>query len=707
MRRKLIPGINYKYLLLPAVIFLAELFVFNYRHWVSLENREIPLEAFGGTVSLGSGYRQTGERTYLVTGDGLDIILEGIDQELKTACIKIQVSGSKNEDRPVVIRQSVTDESHRLYYDLPKRELWAEEERSAYMIYHLYGKCGNLKIVPKLPVGAEISFSLSLNPVIPLFLSWERMLALFFLSALVCLLRPSSRLHRMTYLNGKGKKRICLLLSYFVIHGVLFLWLTGINPYFRQETGENQEQYQKLAESLAAGKFFIMEEPAEALKTMENPYDYAYRNQLMEERGEWYLWDSAYFEGKYYVYFGVIPAVLFYLPCYLLTGRHLPNHTVIFFLSLCFLLGVLGVVHELIRKWFPKISLASWFLVTELLLLGSNIIYMTKRPDLYTVPILSGLSLGMLGLWCFLRGIRERGFSCGYIALGSLLTAGIAGCRPQLFVFVFPALLLLKEHALSNCTDRNFSAGERSVFKMLVSFIVPMLLVAAALMYYNYSRFGSVFDFGANYNLTFNDMRRRGFHFGRLPLGMLAYLFQPVKLIQQFPFTEAVYFDSQYMGETIQEATYGGIFRTNFFTWLSLLPIVFHGRFKKYHQTICKITAVTFVAAMAVIVIDTNMSGILMRYFSDFSIFLMLSASLSALTLLDHFGRVGSGPAGPEQINSYTQLFRQGMIWGLLLCLLGVLFYQGMIFFLDTGEALRDLRPDLYSHMKYLTAFWL
>lgn len=711
-----------KFIFQLTTVLAAELFVFNYRHWESLGNREIPVEvlegealevgealddgeALDGTVSLGSGYQLKGDHTYQVIDSDLAIILEGIGEELKTSCIKIRIlnsqdsarkKSSKIQERPVVIHQAVTDESHALYYELPVRELWAEEERSSYMTYHLYGKCGNLKITPELPQGVQVSISISLNPTIPLFFSWERILTLLFFSGLILLLKPSSGLHRLTYLGmGEEKKGYpgrLLLLSFFAIHGLLFFCLSSLNPYFQQEVGENQKQYQKLAQSLKAGSFSIMEEVPETLKSMENPYDYARRNQLMEENGEWYQWDYAYYEGKYYVYFGVVPVMLFYLPFYLITGKHLSNHIVIFLLSLFFLAGVLGVVHELIRKWFPKISLACWFLITELILTGSNIIYMTKRPDLYTVPILAGLSFGLLGLWCILRSVREPGFSWGYVALGSLLTAGIAGCRPQLFVFILPVMGLLGEHALYY--SQNGSLKRDGFLKLFLSFAIPMVLAAAFLMYYNYRRFGSVFDFGANYNLTFNDMRRRGFELDRIPLGMFAYLLQPVKVIQQFPFVEAVYFNSQYMGVTIQEATYGGLLRTNFFAWFSLLPILISRQLRKYNKAAWKMAVLLLVGAVAVIVVDTNMSGILMRYFSDFSIFFMLAAAVSAMALLEHSGQMAN-------------FSRRGMIWMLLFCLMGELFYQGAIFFLDTGEALRDLRPDLYSHMKYLAAFWL
>lgn len=711
-----------KILFLFVCVLLAELFVCNYRHFESLGNRERTRKLSPSDIELEEGYFPAGDDVYLIVGDAPGIEIKGINEELSTACIDIRIIGSKEEmAKPVTIRQWVTDESHKLYYGLPDREIWQNETRSSYITYHLYGKCTDLRIVPEVLKGQQISLSITLNPVIPLYFSWERAAFLFFLSCLVYALRPSSFLNRTAYIRLKPAHRKILLALFFIMHLFLFRYLTGLNPYFQREEQVNQRQYQELAESLRAGSFALLEEPAKALQEMENPYDLLYRNQVMSEAGEWYNWDHAYYKGKYYVYFGVVPAVLFYLPYYVITGTHLHNHVLIFFLSLLFTAGCMGVVHEMIRKWFPRTCLGVWLLLNELLLLGSGIIYMTKRPDLYTVPILSGLAFGMLGLWCFLLAGRGKEISLKYLGPGSFFTALTAGCRPQLFLLMLPATVLLWESAArplvksaggavggwqpdggGSCVAGGQAEGGRKkadsrMLSAVTVFALPMALVAAGLMYYNYSRFESVFDFGANYNLTMNDMRNRGFHLDRIPLGVLAYLFQPVKIIQRFPFMEAVYLDSQYMGVTIQEATYGGIFMTNLFAWFGLLPLLFRKYFKKYGRTPWRFALACLLAAAIIIVADTNMSGILQRYFGDFSVFLMLASATAVLLVLE---RLSAGGSGREYL--------KGMIlWSLLICLLWQIGYQGMAFFLDTGESLQELRPDLYAHVKYLVNFWV
>jgi len=53
-----------------------------------------------------------------------------------------------------------------------------------------------------------------------------------------------------------------------------------------------------------------------------------------------------------------------------------------------------------------------------------------------------------------------------------------------------------------------------------------VVLVAAGLMWYNAARFGSPFDFGANYNLTGNDMTQRGFNAVRIGPAVFTSLFE-------------------------------------------------------------------------------------------------------------------------------------------------------------------------------------
>lgn len=541
-RKRFVP-----YILFLVISLLAELFLFNYKHWLTIQNHEVIPEQ----ISLGDAYVPNGDGTYSSGEGDYSISVPGLDLELKSVYFHLTIP-DQDPTLPSVttIYQSATDDGHSFEYGLPAKELWSNQPKSRYYTYHLYGNCTGLRFLPDLEPCSSISIEIRLNPVVPLWFSFLRMAGLYFVLCFLYLFRPSSSVYHISYLRISTPLRTAMLALLFLAHIAVFWKLTGLDPSYTGGIPEHHRQYQKLAEALREGSVALLEKPAEAFLSMTNPYDLDYRRDILIRNNATYLWDTAYFEGKYYVYFGVVPALLFHFPYHVLTGGALSNHIAVFFSLALLLLGMIGALHEILKKWFPGLSLGTWFLTTETFLLGSNLIYMAKRPDLYHLPIVTGLALGMLGLFCFLRADGKDRISLKYLAAGACLTALTVGCRPQLILFaVFPVILFRK---YLFCRDFYRKKEGRQA---MIAAAVPVILVAAFLMYYNYARFGSVFDFGASYNLTTNDMRYRGWVWGRIPLGLFVYLVQPMRLITEFPFTEALYTTTQYMGVTIQEYT--------------------------------------------------------------------------------------------------------------------------------------------------------
>ena len=168
----------------------------------------------------------------------------------------------------------------------------------------------------------------------------------------------------------------------------------------------------------------------------------------------------------------------------------------------------------------------------------------------------------------------------------------------------------------------------------VISALIPFIIVAAFLMYYNAARFGSPFDFGANYNLTTNDMTHRGFHLDRLWLGTYMYVFQPPCFTTAFPFVRYVPSDIHYQGKTILEHMYGGIL------WLNPLMFSMCLYFKKHQQLKAhKLTSMVWMCiafGLIIVVADTQMAGILFRYLCDFGIFFSIASVLILLSITDN-----------------------------------------------------------------------
>lgn len=674
------------YILLLMISLLAELFVFNYKHWQTLHNQEIIPQQ----ITLGDAYVPNVDGTY-ASGDGdYSIMVPNLDLNLKSVYFNITIHDTDSSlPTAVTIYQYITDAGHIFEYALPVKELWSDQPKSRYYTYHLYGNCTGLRFLPNLPSCPSISIDIRLNPVIPLSFSLLRMTGLFFSLCFLYFFRPSSPVYNISYLRIPAPRRALMLGVLFLIHMAVFWKLTGLDPDYTWNIPEHHRQYQKLAEAFREGSAALPEEPAEAFRSMINPYDLDHREDILIRNNATYLWDTAYFDGKYYVYFGVVPALLYYFPYHMLTGDALPNHIAVFLSLTLLLLGIIGTLHEIIKKWFPDLSVGTWFLTTETFLLGSNLIYMAKRPDLYHLPIVTGLAVGMLGTWCFLRADRTEHISLKYLSAGAFLTALTAGCRPQLLLFMVFPVILFGKYLFSRDFYRTASGRQA-----ILAAAIPIIAVASFLMYYNYVRFGSVFDFGASYNLTTNDMRYRGWVWGRLPLGIFVYLFQPMRLITQFPFVEALYSATQYMGVTIQEYTPGGIFATHLFAWLALPALFLRKDFDNTHRLPCILSISSLISALVILVADTEMSGVLWRYFNDFSLFIMLAALVSVWIM-----------AGTKKM--MIPSVRKWFTTLLLICFVTEILFQGMFFFVDTGSSLMRTRPDLYSKAMYLIAFWL
>ena len=162
----------------------------------------------------------------------------------------------------------------------------------------------------------------------------------------------------------------------------------------------------------------------------------------------------------------------------------------------------------------------------------SAIVYLVFYGTIYSLPIMMSLMLGIIGLSFWIAASDSKKLNKIYLILGSLAIALIIGCRPQLAIillFAFPIFW-------NDIKEKRFFSVKGMANTLSV--IVPFLIIGVGIMYYNYARFGSVMDFGANYNLTSNDMTHRGIVLARNWVGIFEYIFQPLNISSKFPFMQ-------------------------------------------------------------------------------------------------------------------------------------------------------------------------
>ena len=198
-------------------------------------------------------------------------------------------------------------------------------------------------------------------------------------------------------------------------------------------------------------------------------------------------------------------------------------------LGLVFLLSCFGIMGQVVRRWFPSAPTAAYLLSVAALMLGSQLYVLLERPYIYEYALVCGAALLLLGLWLWLSAaatpVEHSGVLTVRLAFGSLCVALVAGCRPQMELFALLALPIFWNRYITRGRLRT-----RAAVREGLAFLLPVVLVAAGLMWYNYARFGSPFDFGANYNITGNDMTSRGFNVVRLGPAVFTSLLEPVHL---------------------------------------------------------------------------------------------------------------------------------------------------------------------------------
>lgn len=276
----------------------------------------------------------------------------------------------------------------------------------------------------------------------------------------------------------------------------------GLSPTYNGEEPEHKNQYELITEAFLAGQLhFQYDDIDPRLVAMENPYDTEAREQL----GVYYYWDHAFYDGQYYMYFGVVPVLLTFLPYRLITGTTLAGYHVAQLYTGVFIAGIFALFWLLGRQFFRRMPLALY------LLLCAAVSYLSvwnavATPQLYGMAIICALGLGVWSLYCFARAVwcienENRAIACA--ALGALLGALVFGCRPTVGFFNLLALPLLgvflKKHPLN----------ARLAGKLVLA-ALPYALVAAGLMGYNWARFENPFEFGQAYQLTVTDQSSYG-----------------------------------------------------------------------------------------------------------------------------------------------------------------------------------------------------
>ena len=302
----------------------------------------------------------------------------------------------------------------------------------------------------------------------------------------------------------------------------------------------DQAQYQRLADAFLHGHTWIDTHVPDWLATMSNPYDAQARGAQGTASGDPSLWDWAFYHGRYYCYFGPLPAIVLFAPYKALTGTDLPTAAACAILAIAACASLTFLVQTLWKRFWK--GTPRWFavLTCTAIIATSGLSYLVLVPWFYSIPMLASLALAPAVIAFWARSADDVGSAprTGMVAAGSTLAALTITCRPTFILTAVFGLILLWPHIRSR---EMLSVRSRHAIQASLAAIVPFLLAGGAMMWYNAARFDNPFDFGATYNLTGFDMTQRYVSPQARLFGAALLLFAPIRFMREFPFTADVF----------------------------------------------------------------------------------------------------------------------------------------------------------------------
>lgn len=276
-----------------------------------------------------------------------------------------------------------------------------------------------------------------------------------------------------------------------VIIAWFYIWTVSPEELSTFTGTKDQSYYNLLARGFLKGQLSLDKEVDPALLTLANPYDPA-------ARGGHGLHDASYYKGRYYIYFGVTPVLLLFLPFHVTTGGYLTDHAAVVIFGLAGFLVAWLLMSSIAKKCFPRTSLPVKLACLWVLGLANMVPLLLRRAAMWEVPIACAYALFMLTLYCVWRALNGPA-RFRWMALASVVMGLCVGARPT---YLAGSIVLLAPLGQSLASLGKGFWRRTKFWRLAASAVLPIAAVGAGLALYNYLRFESPFEFGQTYQMA-------------------------------------------------------------------------------------------------------------------------------------------------------------------------------------------------------------
>ena len=438
-----------------------------------------------------------------------------------------------------------------------------------------------------------------------------------------------------------------------------------------EEQITNTDVYTQLLDAFLKGQLNIDVTADSRLEYMDNTYDTTERLA----KNIPFLFDRAYFDGKYYPYFGVTPLFLIYLPIYFITGMAPAMALATYIATIMALVGLHLGSTKLTELFVERVNPLLFITLKLAFYAASNMFLIQVFFSFYALPYLTCCACLGVVLWALPSVVRlaqyyarpvapAAGRALGPAALKSsvkellgiyaslvlmgVCIVGIAGSRPVLVLFAMCLVPPIAWFLWRSSVELKIKLAATAAVG------VPVLIGAILLMAYNYLRFDSITEFGQFKQFTSMDNNQGHFQwsFEYMKSVLFHGFFENFQSSSQFPYIWPNNTLDENLGNLSQSAVAprAGLFAFPYFWLLPLvivliksyqttglaaskaLPQAERSVFAFKHLLIWGLAATIVVAPVGQI-IGAFSAGTTMRYISDYTMMWTYLGVLAVLQL--------------------------------------------------------------------------
>lgn len=558
------------------------------------------------TVSDGSGSAKVSEDKITVKG-GV-ILFENISQEVNSLSFVLN-----GDEKYISVTVSYTDDNFASDVGLNRNTItvdaYAGDNTSNYVKLSPLGKTGKIRLTFNSQIECEFQ-SMTINAKPAFSFNVFRMLAL----VLVCIVvkfkfwRYIAKEKTQARCIAGAAAFMCLVMLGSAVLIAQTEEYVSLFKNYPKGNFELSEQYNQLFEAVIAGRTNIeVDFDLSKLDSLDNPYDASERGEKGIEVGN--FWDRAYYDGKFYTYFGVAPVFTVYLPVFLATRKEASTVLASALLGVYAIIFISLLYNTVVRKFCKGTPLVLVLLGQLSVISAAMIFSMASETSFYYIAVLSGIGWLAAFMYFLLKAYyAEKPYKkMLYLVWTGISVVLIVASRPNLVLYAAVALI----PAFYVFGNKKESIKNKLLY--IISIGAPVILGAILLMVYNYVRFENPFEFGFSYQMTVCMSEVNTITLSMIPFMLYHYFIQPMTLGSDFPYVTLSSVASGHYSRYVYVGPGFGALNFPVLWGMFAAPFVKDSKRKFKNYFLFTLVVMSFVVAF----VDMCKGGVHIRYTAD------------------------------------------------------------------------------------------